>query len=99
MPYILPQDVNAPKDHWMLHRVLIPGTTGEPAYALGTWDGNRCIGTRWNGTDENETGWPRIFANPCWHILDEKLSDAVLGLLPNYTERIMAMRFLDGEDV
>ncbi len=99
MPYILPQDVTAPKEHWMLHRVLIGGATGKPAYALGTWDGSRCIGARWNGTDENEIGWPRIYVHPCWHILDERLFDAVLALLPSYTERIMAMRFLDGEDV
>jgi hypothetical protein len=99
MPYILPQDVTAPKDRWTLHRILIKGAAGKPAYALGTWEGERCIAARWNGTNENETGWPRIYTRPCWHILDDRLSDGVLALLPNYTERIRAMRFLDVEDV
>jgi len=99
MPYIRPQYVTAPKKRWMLHRVLIPGSAGKPAYALGTWDGGRCIAARWNGTDKNKIGWPRIYVRPCWYILDEQLCDAVLALLPKYTERILAMRFLDGENV
>ena len=99
MPYILPRDVTAPKEHWMLHRVLIEGTIGKPAYALGTWDGERCIGARWNGTDDNEVGWPRIYTHPCWHIIDNKLCDGVIALLPNYAEKILAMRFLNGENV
>jgi hypothetical protein len=99
MPYVLPQNVTAPKGRWTLHRILIAGKVGRPAYALGTWDGERCIGARWNGTDDNEIGWPRIYTRPCWHILDEDLYDGVLALLPNYTERILAMRFLNGENV
>lgn len=99
MSYILPQHVTAPKDRWELHQVIIKGTANKPAYALGTWDGVRCIGARWNGTEDNRKGWPRIYTHPCWHILDDKLCDAVLALLPNYTERIRAMRFLDGENV
>jgi hypothetical protein len=99
MTYILPQDVTAPKERWMLHRVLIEGTAGTPAYALGTWDGDRCIGARWNGTDGNDVGWPRIFTNPCWHILDDKLCEGVISLLPNYSEKILAMRFLNGEEI
>jgi hypothetical protein len=98
MPYILPRNVTAPKDHWTLQRVIIEGDAGNPAYALGTWDGGRCIGARWNGTDENETGWPRVFTNACWHILDEKLWHGVIALLPDYSAKILAMRFLNGED-
>jgi hypothetical protein len=99
MSYIHPKDVTAPKERWTLHRVLIEGGANEPAYALGAWDGKRCIGARWNGSDDNVTGWPRIFTNACWHILDDRLCDGVLAMLPNYSERIRAMRFLDGEDV
>lgn len=103
MPYIPPQDVTAPKEHWKLHRVIIGGAEGTPAYALGTWiwDGeeNRCIGTRWNGYSDKPTGWPQIFANACWHILDEKLNDAVIAMLEDYRDKIYAMRFLNGEEV
>ena len=97
MAYVLPQNVTAPHDRWTLHRVLIDNGPGMPAYTLGTWDGARCIGTRWNGDDGNETGWPRIFVHPAWHILDDKLIDAVIALLPDYHDKIYAMRFLNGE--
>ena len=99
MPYIPPNNVTAPQDHWTLHRVLIDNGPGAHAYALGTWDGTRCIGARWNGDDNNETGWPRIFVHPAWHILDDKLVDAVVGLLTDFRDKIHAIRFLNGEDV
>jgi hypothetical protein len=103
MSYTRPQDVTAPQEHWTLHSVLISGEAGTTAYALGTWtwadETERCIGTRWNGTDDNETGWPRIFVHPCWHIIDRKLHDAVIALLPDYKDKIYAMRFLAGEDI
>jgi hypothetical protein len=99
MPYILPQNVTAPKERWTLHRILVQGSAGQPAYALGTWDGKRRIGARWNGTNDNEIGWPRIYTRPCWHMLDDKLRDGVIALLPSYKEKILAMRFLNGESI
>jgi hypothetical protein len=99
MPYILPRDVTAPQERWTLNRVLIDGMADTPAYALGTWEGRRCIGARWNGSDANEVGWPRIYTHPCWHILDDKLWDGVIALLPTYADKILVMRFLNGEDV
>jgi hypothetical protein len=96
--YILPQYVTAPKGQWTLHRVLVKGKAGEPAYALGIWNGKRCIGARWNGTHGNKVGWPRIYTNPCWHVLDDKLCEGVIALLPTYADKILAMRFLNGED-
>jgi hypothetical protein len=99
MAYVSPQKVSAPQERWTLHRVLIDNGAGTSAYALGSWDGARCIGTRWNGDDDNETGWPRIFVHPAWHILDKELTDAVIALLSKYQDKIYAMRFLNGEDV
>lgn len=99
MTYTSPKEVTAPQDHWMLHRVLLDGGPGEPSYALGTWDGKRCIGARWNGDEDNAVGWPRVFVHPCWHILDERLDEAVIALLPDYRDKIHAMRFLNGEPV
>ena len=40
-----------------------------------------------------------FIAHACWYILDKRLYDGVLALLPNYSERILAMRFLDGEEL
>ena len=99
MQYIRPQDVTAPKDRWTLHRVLVNGKAGKPAYALGTWDGERYIGARWNGTADNKTGWPRIYIHPCWHVLDKNLAEGVVASLPTYADKILALRFLNGEDV
>ena len=81
MAYIPPQKVSAPQERWTLYRVLIDNGSGAPAYALGTWDGTRCVGARWNGDYDNETGWPIIYVHAAWHILDEKLVDAVIAML------------------
>ena len=101
MVYISPQDVTAPQERWTLrYRVLADDGPQTPAYALGTWDGDRCIGARWNGDDnDNRVGWPRIFIHPCWHILDDKLYDAVIAMLPDYRDKIHAIRFLNNEEV
>jgi hypothetical protein len=99
MQYILPQEVTAPKEHWKLHKVIVNGKSGNVAYALGTWDKKRCIGARWNGTTDNKTGWPRIYTHPCWYVLDKNLAEGVIASLPTYAEKILAMRFLNDEDV
>ena len=88
MPYIPPQDVAAPQERWTLHRALVDDGPDTPASALGTWDGARCIGARWNGNDDNPTGWPRIYVHPCWHILDEKLWDS---WLPGIIEQLAGL--------
>lgn len=100
MPYIKPDKVVAPQERWKIYKVLVDNGPGESSYALGTWDTQRCIGARWNGEDNgNEIGWPRIFVNPCWHILDKDLNNAVIGLLQDYRNKIEAIRFLAGEDM
>ncbi|MBW4034744.1 MAG: hypothetical protein HIU90_04670 [Proteobacteria bacterium] len=98
MPYASPQNVTAPRERWLLHRVIIDNGSQKPAYALGIWDKtDRCIGARWNGDDTNPVGWPRIFTNPCWHILDENLWNAVIAMIPDYRDKIYAIRFLNEE--
>jgi hypothetical protein len=98
MPYTAPQNVSAPKEHWQLAYVLNDGGPGNPAYAVGYWDGVRCIATRWNGDSDN-VGWPRIFVHPAWHILPSQLHSAVIGTLSDYRMQILALRFLAGEEV
>jgi hypothetical protein len=57
------------------------------------------IGARWNGTDDKNAGWPIIHSRPCWYVLDKNLAEGVIASLPNYADKILAMRFLNGEDV
>ncbi len=52
MPYILPQDVIAPKEYWALHRVLIEGEAGKPL-EFGTFSQATDTRARRAGTQEN----------------------------------------------
>jgi hypothetical protein len=83
MSYIEPKNVHSPKARWKLIRVLKAGQAGECAYALGEWDGARCIGFRWNGEKDNPIGNPQSRGLPTWTILDEESYEPLLSLLPN----------------
>lgn len=82
MPYILPRDVHSPKNHWKLVEHVIDKGPGQPAYAIGTWNNERRIGFRWNGTDDNPIGNPQSRGLPTWTILDKRLHASVLALIP-----------------
>jgi hypothetical protein len=94
--YILPQHVTAPKKHWSLVRVLYDGGEWEPAYAAGYWYGVKVLSARWNGNTSNRVGWPRIFVHPAWHVLEARLTPAVVHLLSEEGADF-ARRFLAGE--
>lgn len=95
MAYIPPKDVTAPHDKWTLDRVLLDDGEWTPAYALGTWEGVRCIATRWNGDEKKKAGFPLTSTNACWLILDQRLFDAVIDILPSYSDKTYARRFLE----
>ncbi len=41
--------------------------------AYGTWrDGNKYLAMRWNG-EENDPGYPKVFAHPMWFIIENEL--------------------------
>lgn len=82
MGYIKPKDVHSPKNSWHLFEVLIDGGEGGPSYALGAWERDRTIGYRWNGSGDKPIGNPQSRGLPTWIILDEKLYEAVVDLLP-----------------
>jgi len=82
MTYILPNDVHSPKAQWHLFEVIIKGGPGKPAYALGTWAGERRVGFRWNGTDDKPIGNPQSRGLPTWTMLDPSLHEAVVALIP-----------------
>jgi hypothetical protein len=57
--------------------VILDRGEGDCAYAIGMWDRKRCIGFRWNGTNEHVLGNPQSRGLPTWTILDRKLHSAV----------------------
>jgi hypothetical protein len=98
MTYIHPADVISPKTRWHLFDVILDRGEGECAYALGTWDGDRRIGFRWNGnTVDGPLGNPQSRGLPTWTILDPALHDAVLALLAP-EKQILTKRFLGLRD-
>ena len=94
MSYIDPKDVVSPKAHWHLFDVILDGKEGGCAYALGTWDGERRIGFRWNGDSESgPLGNPQSRGLPTWTMLDTALHEAVVALLPP-EKQVLAKGFL-----
>lgn len=93
MAYIKPADVISPKANWHLFDAILDRGEGECAYALGTWNGERRVGFRWNGEGENILGNPQSRGLPTWTMLDSALHDAVLSLLPT-EKRALAKNFL-----
>ena len=59
--------------------------------AKGGEAGERRIGFRWNGTKENKIGSPQSRGLPTWMILDEKLYEAVIDILPSDKQDIAKM--------
>jgi hypothetical protein len=92
--YIGPTEVISPKAHWHLFDVILDRKEGNCAYALGTWDGERRIGFRWNGNNETgPIGNPQSRGLPTWTMLDPALHEAVVGLL-RPEKQSLAKRFL-----
>ena len=94
MSYIEPKDVVSPKAHWHLFDVILDQQEGGCAYALGTWDGERRVGFRWNGDSEGgPLGNPQSRGLPTWTMLDTALHEAVVALLPP-EKQVLAKSFL-----
>jgi hypothetical protein len=82
MSYKKPAEVISPKAHWSLIDVLLDRGEGDCAYALGIWDGERRIGFRWNGTEDNELGNPQSRGLPTWTMLDTEIHKQIIEQLP-----------------
>lgn len=92
--YIKATEVISPKAHWHLFDVILDRGEGDCAYALGTWDGERRIGFRWNGSkDTGSIGSPQSRGLPTWTILDPALHDAIVALL-SPEKQSLSKRFL-----
>lgn len=49
--------------------------TEDFSIAYGIWKtGNRHLGMRWNGNNEEDTGYPKLFNNPVWFLIPEELA-------------------------
>jgi hypothetical protein len=93
MAYVDPSEVISPKAHWHLFDVILDRREGNCAYALGTWDGERRLGFRWNGsTEAGPIGNPQSRGLPTWTILDPALHESVIALL-SPEKQALARRF------
>ena len=82
MSYVKPEEVRSPKAHWYLFEVVLDRGQGNCAYALGEWDGERRIGFRWNGNEDNPIGNPQSRGLPTWTMLDKALHKPIIDMLP-----------------
>jgi hypothetical protein len=49
------------------------------AIAYVMWrNGNQCLAMRWTGDDEDQ-GYPKVFKNPMWFIVEDALKSSILG--------------------
>ena len=72
--YVQPETVCYPKSHVGVDsvKVLVDKGTGGFSIATLKWDGNPCIGVRWNG-ENNSIGWPISRGRPTWFILPDEI--------------------------
>lgn len=53
------------------------------AISIGIWDGNdRKMAMRWNG-EGDDPGYPKLFGNPVWFLIDDSLTLPFLNALRN----------------
>jgi hypothetical protein len=79
VPMVLPHTVKSPKARWTLIDVLV--STQYWALALGEWDGDRVLASRWNGNGD-EPGNPMSRGIPTWFVLPDEFIDHLLPLVP-----------------
>jgi hypothetical protein len=79
MAYIDPATVTTPKNRVGSVHVIFNGGPSRWSVALVDFDGEPCVGFRWNGSEsEPGIGNPQSRGKPTWEILPPELADAVL---------------------
>lgn len=79
MPYIHPSLVRSPKDR--ISNVKVLADKGENKWSLAeiVWDGEPCLGIRWNGGSDDKNfpgiGNPQSRGVPTWFILPGDLEE------------------------
>jgi hypothetical protein len=78
--YIDPQTVISPKNKVSRVKVLFDRGPVDHSWSIArlTYDGNDCIGIRWNGdSKESKKGVPLANAHPVWFILPKEIAGAI----------------------
>src|SRR6266568_6488821 len=78
--YVDPITVVSPKVSWRLKEVIYNSSPGQGGWsaAEGEWDGDPCLGVRWNGSDNEEgVGNPQSRGHATWFIIPDGLEDAI----------------------
>ncbi|MGH9445559.1 MAG: hypothetical protein ACRD3O_07535 [Terriglobia bacterium] len=78
MAYIDPETVVSPRNRVRSVRVIYNGGPGGWSVARVDYDGEECLGFRWNGDeDEPGIGNPQSRGKPTWEILPAELAEVV----------------------
>lgn len=78
MNYIEPELVRSPKKSVSDLNVIWSGSEGQYSVALLSWNGDKSVGMRWNGTTDKPTGNPQSRGIPTWFIIPEEISSVFL---------------------
>jgi len=76
--YTRPDDVIYPKSHVELLGVIYDEQAEGYSLALIRWDGDECIGFRWNGGVHTRLGSPSSRGYPTWEVLPNMMGRAVV---------------------
>jgi len=78
--YIDPKTVISPKNKVSGLKILYDRGPVDNSWSIAklTYDGNECIGIRWNGdSKESKKGVPLANAHPVWFILPNEIAGAI----------------------
>lgn len=74
--YIDPRLVISPKGRISDLNVVLDEGEGKYSVTFLTWDGDKSVGVRWNGTADNPMGNPQSRGIPTWFILPKEIASA-----------------------
>jgi hypothetical protein len=78
--YVDPESVVSPKNKVSRVKVLFDRGPVDYSWSVAklTYDGNECIGIRWNGDNkESKKGVPLANAHPVWFILPKEIAGVI----------------------
>lgn len=74
--YRKPETVTSPKERLEYLELIFDGGADSFSLAKIRWDGDECVGIRWNGND-NSIGEPNSFGNPTWFVIPEQIAPLI----------------------